>query len=97
MNQFTMVGAGFRPVEARDIVKQLSIGAPVTLVADPDNPYDSNAVQVVVDDVHIGFVPKEENGVLAMVLRGGQTLEAEVIAFESTLKPVIEYDLSDVA
>lgn len=29
------------------------------LVPDPDNPYDANAIKVVVDDQHIGYVPRE--------------------------------------
>ena len=30
------------------------------LVDDPENAYDPNAIKVVADGVHIGFVPKEK-------------------------------------
>ena len=93
MQQFTMVGATFRPAEAKDIIRGLHIGAPVQLVADPDNEYDNTAVACYVDDVHIGFVPKEENGPAFAALEDGAEIIGEVIAFESSLKPVIEYDL----
>jgi len=32
----------------------------VELVDDPENTYDSNAIKVIADGVHIGFVPKEK-------------------------------------
>lgn len=85
-----MVGATFRPVEARDIVKRLTIGDTVQLIADPNNEYDTTAVAVYSDDVHIGFIPKESNSALFAVLMDGAEITAEIIAFESTLKPVLE-------
>lgn len=90
MFQFTMVGASFRPAEAKALIKQIDISEQVELRADPDNPYDDTAVAVYYDDTHIGFVPKDSNGPLFERLQAGEELDAEVIAFESTLKPVIE-------
>lgn len=86
----TMVGASFRPAEARDIVKNLHIGNTVQLRADPDNQYDTTAVAVYSDDVHIGFIPKESNSALFAVLMDGAEISAQIIAFENTLKPVLE-------
>lgn len=40
-----LVGAHFRP-PAKLILECLPSGAPLSLIAEPDNPYDSNAVQV---------------------------------------------------
>src|ERR1044072_5577859 len=85
-----MVGATFRPAEAKEIIRGLHIGAQVQLVADPNNEYDSTAVAVYSDDVHIGFVPKESNSALFAVLMDGAEISAEIIGFESTLKPVLE-------
>lgn len=94
----TMVGATFRPAEAKEIVRGLSIGDRVQLVADPDNEYDTTAVAVYSDDVHIGFIPKESNSALFERLMSGQEIDAEIIAFENTLKPVLEicFDTADV-
>ena len=86
----TMVGATFRPAEAKNIVRGLSIGDHVKLVADPNNEYDSTAVAVHFDDVHIGFIPRENNSALFAVLMDGAEISAEIIAFENTLKPVLE-------
>jgi hypothetical protein len=90
-----MVGAAFRPAEAKEIIRGLHIGAQVQLVADPNNEYDSTAVACYVDDVHIGFVPKEENGPAFYALEDGAEITGTVIAFESSLKPVIEYELPE--
>lgn len=93
MLQVTMVGATFRPAEAKDIVRGLTIGDRVQLQADPDNQYDTAAVAVYYDDVHIGFIPKESNSVLFAILMDGAEISAEIIAFENTLKPVLEIHL----
>lgn len=92
----TMVGATFRPAEAKEIVRGLHIGARVQLVADPTNEYDTTAVAVYSDDVHIGFVPKESNSALFAVLMDGAEISAEVIAFENTLKPVLEIEFEQM-
>jgi hypothetical protein len=90
MLQLTMVGAAFRPAEAKEIVRALTIGDKVQLRADPNNEYDTTAVAVYHDDVHIGFIPKESNSAIFAVLMDGAQISAEVIAFESTLKPILE-------
>lgn len=90
MLQVTMVGATFRPAEAKDIVRALSIGDTVQLQADPDNEYDATAVAVYSDDVHIGFIPRESNSALFDVLMDGAQISAKIIAFENMLKPVLE-------
>ena len=92
-----MVGATFRPKEAKEIVRGLNIGDRVRLQADPNNEYDSTAVAVYSDDprgvgrdIHIGFIPRESNSALFAVLMDGAEISAEIIAFENTLKPVLE-------
>lgn len=91
-----MVGATFRPAEAKEIVRGLHIGARVALVADPNNEYDSTAVAVYSDDVHIGFIPKESNSALFAVLMDGAEISATIIAFENTLKPVLEISFDEM-
>jgi hypothetical protein len=86
----TMMGASFRPASAKDIIKELGIGDHVELVADPGNVYDSTAVAVYAQGEHIGFVPKESNSALFALLMDDGEADAEIIAFESTLKPVLE-------
>lgn len=92
MLQVTMVGASFRPASAKEIIKGLSIGDDVKLVADPHNQYDATAVACYYDDVHIGFVPKESNSAIFHFLMDDNELTGRIIAFESTLKPILEID-----
>lgn len=86
----TMVGASFRPAEAKEVVKALRIGDILELRADPDNDYDSTAVAVYFNETHLGFIPRESNSALFAVLMDGAEISAEVVAFESSLKPVLE-------
>lgn len=85
-----LVGATFRPAEAKAIVRELRIGNTVQLRADPENEYDPHAVAVYSDDVHIGFIPRDSNSALFAVLMDGAEISAEIVAFENTLKPVLE-------
>lgn len=86
----TMVGASFRPASVKDVIKELGIGDHVELRADPDNAYDDTAVAVYAQGEHIGFIPKESNSAIFSVLMDEGEVDAEIIAFESTLKPVLE-------
>lgn len=37
-----------------------NVGDIVTLVPEPQNPYDANAIKVLHGDVHLGYIPKTE-------------------------------------
>lgn len=88
----TMVGATFRPASAKAVVTHLNVGEMVELRADPDNQYDDTAVAVYAHGEHIGFLPKDSNAEYFARLVDGEEIEAEIIAFENTLKPVLEID-----
>lgn len=50
---------------------------PLALVREPDNPYDSNAIQVVAwDQFHLGYIPKAYNHYLAQLMDTGSRFEA---------------------
>lgn len=46
------------------------IGAPsdIELISEPDNPHDDNAIKVIADGLHIGYVPAEKTGKVKMIL-----------------------------
>jgi len=78
------VGLHFRPREVKDFVNEtLSPGYPLDLQREPDNAYDSNAIMVLADDMHIGYVPKTDNYVLAALMDQGacNNLRAQVHNF----------------
>ena len=70
MKEFTVTGVRYQmdahltyeeqTKEAEQLVAGLKKGQPVTLVAEPDNPSDKNAVAVYIDYRRIGYITKEE-------------------------------------
>ena len=65
--------AGFSYYDGIDVLEQLNIGVPLTLKAEPENPFDHNAVAIFFQGTHLGYVPKDENGLLSKFLRLGHT------------------------
>jgi hypothetical protein len=88
-----LAGCNFRPAEARERCKQLGIGEQVELEADPDNEYDGNAVKVLADGVFIGFVARADNGPVFAALNRDEEVRAEVVGFQSSIKPILEIEL----
>lgn len=61
--RYAIVGMKHRGAEA--LVASLPPDEPITLVREPGNKYDPNAVQVWARGKHVGYVPKAQNAVLA--------------------------------
>ncbi len=62
-NRYAIVGMKHRGAEA--LVASLPPDEPLTLVREPGNRSDPNAVQVWARGKHVGYVPKTQNAVLA--------------------------------
>lgn len=70
--------------KSEDFVKNLQPGVLVTLVREPTNKFDANAVMVWADGKHVGYIPKATNKQLAQfidtsgqaVILNGTPLEA---------------------
>jgi len=58
-NFFKLVGNSFRPFDCQVALSELQPGDTLTLIPEPTNPYDSNAVKVMSADHHLGYVAKE--------------------------------------
>lgn len=60
-------GVSFRPLEAKVIVKDLSLDDELNLERDPHNPYDPNAIRVnhPASGEFLGFIAKEEAAYIA--------------------------------
>lgn len=54
--------------KAEEFVKTLVSGVVATLVREPENPFDCNAVAVWVEGRRIGYIPKKQNTVLAQFI-----------------------------
>ena len=63
--------AGFQYHEGADVIDKLKIGTKLELVPEFDNPYDPNAIALKYKGVHLGYVPRDKNWMLAMLLAFG--------------------------
>ena len=70
--------AGFRHGEAADAWPDLRNGDELTLVREPDNAFDPNAVRVEWHGRKLGYVPRRDNAALAWAMDRGETLRARV-------------------
>jgi hypothetical protein len=79
--------AGFQYHAGRELWPQLRVGDPLTLVREPDNRFDANAVRVEWQGRKIGYVPRRENADVARLLDRGQALEARIVRLAEVRDP----------
>ncbi|WP_288394695.1 HIRAN domain-containing protein [uncultured Vagococcus sp.] len=65
--------AGFAYHDGLEVIDELTLGKSVTLVAEPDNPYDPEAVAIFYTDKKIGYIPKDKNSLFSTLLFFGHT------------------------
>lgn len=88
-----LMGAAFRPQEAKDIVKALAIGEALEARRDPENEFDPNAIALYSQDQHLGFIERGLAEELAPLMDKGAELTVEVIGFMSTIKPYLSVEV----
>jgi len=79
--------AGFRHYEAPNLWGEIQAGDTLTLVREPDNPHDRNAVRVEWRSFKLGYVPRAENEAVARQLDRGTALLARVSKVQHTRAP----------
>jgi len=70
--------AGLRYHEAKAVWEQMQVGDPLTLVREPENPYDARAVRVEWRGHKLGYIPRIENAAVARQLDLGNPLQARL-------------------
>ena len=51
---------------------------PVQLIPEPNNPQDPNAIKVIINNMHVGYVPQDDcSNVKALLNAGGYTINAQ--------------------
>lgn len=76
-----IVGIGHRPPSCQQLAQSLKAGDPVTLVREPSNGYDGNAVQVFTEShEHIGYVGRRHAKALAVLLDDAATVDSATVA-----------------
>ena len=57
----TFYVAGFQRYDGMTVVDRIKPGAVLKMVAEPENPYDPNAVKLEFDGVKLGYIPRDKN------------------------------------
>ncbi|HFU3730027.1 TPA: HIRAN domain-containing protein [Streptococcus suis] len=81
--------AGFAYYDGLDVVEQLKLGISLDLLAEPTNPYDSEAVVILYQGKKLGYIPKHKNSLISRMLfyGHGDILEARVQMIDLTEHP----------
>jgi len=70
--------AGLRYHDAKAVWGQMKEGELLTLVREPANPYDVNAVRVDWNGHMLGYIPRTENAAVARQMDRGSKLQARI-------------------
>ena len=79
--------AGFQYHAGKALWPQMHVADALTLIREPDNPYDAKAVRVEWHGHTIGYVPRRENADVARFMDGGQTLVARITRLADVRDP----------
>src|SRR3954453_20492936 len=70
--------AGLRYHEAKAVWEEMQVGDPLTLVREPENPYDARAVRVEWHGHKLGYIPRTENEAVGRQMDRGNPLQARL-------------------
>lgn len=87
---YAIVGMKHRNSES--FVASLPMGHPLLLVREPDNPHDSNAIQVWANDRHVGYVKGTQARELARKLDDQTGCISGVLRISGNRWPMIEIE-----
>lgn len=80
---YSIVGMNHTGKEA--FVAALETGKPVLLVREPENKFDKRAIAVWIDGERVGYVPRNQNGILSNFIdQVGQPWEQPALAQDGT-------------
>lgn len=79
--------AGFQYHAGRALFPLMSVGDPVRLVREPDNPHDPRAVRVEWHGAMIGFAPRADNIDLARLMDNGAAVEGRIAHLQKGRDP----------
>lgn len=85
-----LMGSAFRPKEVREYLLTLPLGTRLTLVREPDNKFDSNAIQVFEQDILIGLIDRQAASELASRMDDGEKFIAKIKRADDPKKPLLE-------
>lgn len=79
--------AGFQYHAGGELWSELRVGDALTLIREPDNPHDRNAVRVEWRGRQLGYLPRAENRAVAAEMDGGGTVAGRIAALREDRNP----------
>lgn len=81
--------SGFQHHDGALVLKQLEAGMTLDLVAEPDNPYDRDAIAIKFRNVMLGYVPANNNALLSLMMLYGHEdiFECRILQVDPTADP----------
>ncbi|MCS7171733.1 MAG: HIRAN domain-containing protein [Aquificaceae bacterium] len=76
--------AGYRYYSADSLYPYMKLGEELSLRREPYNPYDHKAVEVLWKGHKIGYLPREDNSVIAQLMDRGENLRAIISELAGT-------------
>ena len=88
--------AGFAYWDGLGVMEDLKIGTALSLVCEPDCPYDPKAVALYYEETKIGYVPRLDNSDLYTLLFFGHTdvFEVKISAIYPDKHPEQRYSIA---
>jgi len=79
--------AGFQYHAGGAVFPLMQVGDPLTLVREPDNPYDPRAVRVEWRGAMIGYAPRADNVDLARLMDHGARVSGRILRLQKARDP----------
>ena len=79
--------AGFQYYDGKSLWNTMRTGDALTLVREPQNPHDANAVRVEWRGQPLGYVPRRENGDVARQMDRGAPVKARIVQLKEAHNP----------
>jgi hypothetical protein len=79
--------AGFRHYAGETFWSQLREGDALTLIREPDNPHDANAVRIEWRGHQLGYLPRAENRAVAAAMDAGEPIDARIARLRVARNP----------
>ena len=71
--------AGFTYYQGPFVLKQMSVGDKIDLYVEAENIHDEYAVALYFKDRKIGFIPREDNREVAVILKSGYDIFEAIV------------------
>ncbi len=79
--------AGFQYYDGKVLWDNMRVGDALTLVREPQNPHDSNAVRVEWKGQPLGYVPRRDNRDVARQMDRGIAVQARIVNLKDARNP----------